>query len=335
MRRSSALNLLAAAVLVLSAHAAMAQNAPAADPQSDASPPFLALAEPDSADPNSETEPVENIPEDRQDYGIWSDLDTVVPFDLTSFNVGLALSVGRRPYRDVDTDYIVFPIISRFTDADFTDQIFFCRSGSCGVRYARDWFEIGAQGRWTGLGYERGDSPFLLGMIEKDSTLDAGPMVGVRTGFVQIRLQYFQDVLDNHDGSETRLTFDFPFRFRTGFFIPHVDVYQQDTDFTNYYYGILPERGDRFEPGCVYNPTEPSLNTCQSYLVDDDSTNIDVGFRSEWKVGHRWYLHVSGRVELLDDNITDSPIVDGSPDRWSFRIGFSYDIDYDVDDLMD
>jgi hypothetical protein len=38
-------------------------------------------------------------------------------------------------------------------------------------------------------------------------------------------------------------------------------------------------------------------------------------------------MQVNGRITFLDDIITGSPIVDSSPDRWWFGVGFTYKID--------
>ncbi len=272
---------------------------------------------------SSQQERADERVEAREDVGFWGDLDTVAPFNLLSFNIGLKLSLGQRPYRDVDTDWIIYPIISRFTDLDFTDQILFCREGNCGIRFARNWYEFGAQGQWNGLGYSRDDSRFLAGMVPRDSSILIGPYVGLRSGFVQTRLMFFNDVMNNSDGNELRLVFDFPFRLSNGFIVPHIDFYRQNSKYTNYYYGIDSDIGDRFAPDCA-----PYLDTCVNYTIRDDSDNIDLAVRAQFQVGKRWFLHLNGRLAFLDENITNSPLVDsGDPGRWWFGIGFSYDID--------
>lgn len=263
----------------------------------------------------------------RQDVGVWGDLDNALPFDLLSFNIGLKLGVGRKPYKGVDTDWIVYPILTRFSDTDFSDQVVYCREGNCGIRYARNWYEIGAQGRWNGAGYSRDDSPFLAGMVPRDSSILIGPYVGLRSGFVQTRLMFFNDVMNNSDGNELRLVFDFPFRLKNGFIVPHIDFYRQNSKYANYYYGVDPVTGDRFAPGCAYPPNYPASQTCQSYTIRDDADNIDLAFRAQFQVGKRWFLHLNGRVGFLDDVITTSPIVDNSPDRWWAGIGLTYKID--------
>ena len=291
----------------------------------------VAMAEddegPDAGDseqaPSSRQERADEKVEAREDVGFWGNIDEVAPFNLLSFNIGLKLSIGQRPYKDVDTDFLVYPIISRFTDLDFTDQVFFCREGNCGIRFARNWYEFGVQGQWNGLGYSRDDSPFLAGMVPRDSSILIGPYVGLRSSFIQTRLMYFQDAMDNSDGSELRLVFDFPFRLTNGFIVPHIDFYRQDSDYTNYYYGIDETIGDRFPSACA-----PYLDTCTNYTIRDDSDNIDLAARAQFQVGKRWFLHLNARIAFLDDNITNSPLVDsGDPGRWWFGIGFSYDID--------
>jgi outer membrane scaffolding protein for murein synthesis (MipA/OmpV family) len=281
----------------------------------------------DEATTSSQQQRADKRVESGKDVGVWGDLDDAVPFDLLSFNIGLKLSVQQRPYKGVDADLIVFPVISRFTDLDFTDQIAFCREGNCGLRYARNWYEIGAKGRWNALGYSRDDSPSLAGMIPRDSSIEMGPYVGLRSDHVQARLMYFQDVMANSDGSELRLVFDFPIRLENGYIVPHIDFYSQNSKYTNYYYGIDPAAGDRFEPGCAYPPNFPASQTCQSYTIRDDADNIDLAFRSQFQIGKRWFMQVNGRIAFLDDIITGSPIVDSSPDRWWFGVGFTYKID--------
>lgn len=282
----------------------------------------------DEAAQSSRQQRADERVEAREDVGIWGDLDGIAPFNLLSFNIGLKLSIGQRPYKDVDTDFLVYPIISRFTDLDFTDQVLFCREGNCGIRFARNWYEFGAQGQWNGLGYSRDDSPFLAGMVPRDSSILIGPYVGLRSDFIQTRLMFFTDVMNNSDGDELRLVFDFPFRLKNGFIVPHIDFYRQNSKYTNYYYGIDPVTGDRFAPGCAFPPNFPDSQTCQSYTIRDDSDNIDLAVRAQFQVGKRWFLHLNGRIAFLDDNITDSPLVDsGDPGRWWAGIGFSYDID--------
>jgi outer membrane scaffolding protein for murein synthesis (MipA/OmpV family) len=235
-------------------------------------------------------------------------LDYIRNYDLNDYAVGIAVSGSQNPYAGAASSAFAYPYLTSFRDPSFTDDWLFIADSSLGVRWVtqNDW-ELGVLGRIQTLGFTSGESEQLLGVANRKWTLEMGPAVGWRGWPVHINLATYTEVSNRHGGWTGELRFSYPMEWSRGYFVPHVDLIYQDSDYTNYYYGVtvpeaLPGRLN-YTPGAA---TSTALNARWGYALSD-----------------HWLLSGALGVEYLGSAIKDSPIVNRNH-IWSAHIGLAY-----------
>ena len=231
--------------------------------------------------------------------------------DLNDYAFGVAMSASTNPFAGAETSTIVFPYLTALEHPAFNKNWFTIRDGDIGVRYVTDneW-EFGFNARVQTLGLGGTDNEEVIGLLERQWTVESGPMIGWRRLPIDLMLKAYWDLLDRHGGYTTELAFSLPQEFAWGYVPPSVEFRYLSDDYADYYYGVQPEEANpsrpEYEPGSTVNP----------YVA------IRVGYR----LNERWMITGKIGVEFLDSAITDSPIVD--KDRlWSTSIGLAYNAD--------
>ncbi|GFE64746.1 MipA/OmpV family protein [Litoreibacter roseus] len=205
------------------------------------------------------------------------------------FSAGLAVGVSTNPYIGEDNDASPFPLI-RYQGNGFS-------VGTTGVFI--DAFstpvsklEFVATPRFTGL--EDPDADELNG-IDRDFTVDAGFRFTYDvTPGTELVTTVLQEVTGEHDGQELRVSLS---RSSDGFGFPlkgTVGVSWKSEDLSEYTYGVFASeaRGgrDAYSPGSTLTPF--------------------VGLSSSIPLSQSAVLIGGVRAEFLEDDISDSPIVD-------------------------
>ena len=160
----------------------------------------------------------------------------------------------------------------------------------------RDWIRFSVLGRYRFAGYDAKDSPRLTGMEDRDDTLEVG--FALRHDLfdtqVTLRAQLTADVLDKHGGAELELALNRTFRTGRWALSPSLGTNIQSSDLAGYYFGVEPSEAtaarSAYDPGSAVNPY--------------------VGLTATYQASANWLLIANVNVELLDDEITDSPIVE-------------------------
>jgi outer membrane protein len=142
--------------------------------------------------------------------------------------------------------------------------------------------------------YEESDSPVLVGLGDRDSTLMAG--LGLRVeipGGVNMLLGYQHDALNRIGGGAA--TVRFSKGFQAGWFriAPKVQVNWLGADLANHDYGV---------PENAATPMRPAYNT-------GSSISYEAGFSSFIELTEDWRIVLSLSAEFLSDEIVASPIV--------------------------
>lgn len=142
--------------------------------------------------------------------------------------------------------------------------------------------------------YEEGDSPYLEGMGDRDSTLMAG--LGLQyelpRGF-DIALGIETDVLDRIGGTEARLRFDKSFQIGIARFVPNFSLNWQSSAIANYDYGVSAAQA---------LPDRPEYEL-------EDILSLEAGLGSFIEITRDWRIVLNVAVEFFDDEVSDSPIV--------------------------
>jgi outer membrane protein len=143
--------------------------------------------------------------------------------------------------------------------------------------------------------YDESDSDYLKGMGDRDSTFMAGLALQAELpmGF-DIALSYKHDVLDRIGGGEARIAIDKSIQFGTFRFSPEIGVNWLAQDLADYDFGVPQNRATTDRP---------------AYRLDSVFT-VDVGVGMLYEITTDWLLVMNVAVEIFDDQITDSPIVD-------------------------
>lgn len=235
-------------------------------------------------------------------------LDYIRNYDLNDYALGVAVSTSQNPYAGAASSTFAYPYLTSFRDPSFTDDWLFIGDGSLGVRWVNQaGWELGVLGRVQTLGFITGESDQLLGVANRKWALEMGPAVGWRGWPVHINLEAYNEVSNRHGGWTSELRFAYPMESSRGYFVPHVDLIYQDSDYTDYYYAVTPPEAlpGRFAytPGAA---TSVALNARWGYALSD-----------------HWLVSGSLGIEYLGTAIKDSPIV--SRDHiWSGHIGLAY-----------
>ncbi|CAK8715117.1 hypothetical protein KKHLCK_04215 [Candidatus Electrothrix laxa] len=149
-------------------------------------------------------------------------------------------------------------------------------------------------GKYRFEAYEEGDSDALIGMKERDGTVEAGLAAQWRLEQAVLSCRVFTDLLNKHSGQEINLRIKKPLRWRMLFVAPYLGVSLHSDAFSNYYYGV------------------------DSSEVIVGRTEYELGWTTNWQAGLALRVGLTENImitslfglELLDQEIIDSPIVD-------------------------
>jgi outer membrane scaffolding protein for murein synthesis (MipA/OmpV family) len=238
-------------------------------------------------------------------------LDFIRSYDLNDYALGAAVTVSESPYVGGENSVFAYPYLTSFRDAAFTDDWLLISEGDLGLRWVNDadW-ELGIVGRMQTLGLGNSTSDAVLGLDDRNWSIEIAPLVGFRGWPVHVALRSYFEVLGRHGGNQTELAFRLPREYDWGFFIPTITGIYRDADYTNYYFGVSEAEARPVRP--AYTP--------------GSSTSSEVSLRLGVALTDRWLLSGTLRMEFLGDAITASPIVD-QESIWSANIGLAYNAD--------
>jgi outer membrane protein len=217
--------------------------------------------------------------------------------------VGIGALISSKPYIGVDAQTYALPVFG------YEGKRLFMRGLAGGYRvYSDKGFSIGPVVQPRFEGYEEDDSSALAGMDDRDWSVDAGVGTFLQTDIGLLGLSYVTDILSLHDGQE--LEFSYTIRFPLAGFdiIPSAGIRWKSQNLVDYYYGVEPD--EAIVPG---RPAYETGSAADPYL----------GLAVRRKLGGRWSLLTAVQYEWLDDEISDSPIVDDDYDA-SFLVGVLY-----------
>ena len=129
--------------------------------------------------------------------------------DLNDYAFGVATSISTNPFAGAETSTIFYPYLTALQHPAFNKNWFILRDGDVGIRYVTDneW-EFGINARVQTLGLGGTDNEEIIGLLERQWTVESGPMIGWRRFPVNLMAkvlfasQYARLVFDRplHDG---------------------------------------------------------------------------------------------------------------------------------------
>jgi len=238
-------------------------------------------------------------------------LDYIRDYDLNDYAFGVALSTEQNPYVGATNDTITYPYLTSFRDSAFTHDWFLIRDGGLGARWiSESGWELGAIARVQTLGLGNHESEDLLGIEDRKWAIEAGPTFGWRGWPVHINWTTFFEPTDRHNGSVSQFAVSLPMEWSRGYLVPSVEATYQSSDYADYYYSVTAAEATASRP--EYAPGA--------------ATNTAFRLRWGYALSEKWLLSGRVGVEVLDSEISDSPIVDRNR-IWSATLGLAYNAD--------
>ncbi len=206
-----------------------------------------------------------------------------------SFLAGAGLTFRNGLYRDADSDVMAVPFIM------LEQGQFFIKGRTAGYRlYQDDTFAFDMIGQWRFDGYDEDDSDYLEGMDDREMTIDGGAALTVFDGWGQTTVSMVGDLLSRHSGQELAITYSKTFSFEKWSLTPSAGVRNYSSSLGDYYYGVQPDEAvagrDAYDVGDTWNPF--------------------AGLAVMYTFNEQWSALTSVRYTRLDDEITDSPIIE-------------------------
>lgn len=225
------------------------------------------------------------------------------PFTMADFALGLGATTSQEPQRGIDPEQFIIPLVS-YSGERFSFQ--FTTINYQLTQIADVEISLVASGRLQG--YEAKDSPYLLGMKDRDNTLDGG----INLAWNGINLSMTSDLLNKHDGQEAALSYEKGFDFGRLMIMTSVGLAWQSQKLTQYYYGVEPHEVRSFR-------VDDTLVQRNAYETKA-AVIPTVGLLMRYALDQRWFIMGGTEVRFLPNTITDSPIIDRD-EAWGAFIG--------------
>ncbi|MCQ3830578.1 MipA/OmpV family protein [Microbulbifer elongatus] len=160
--------------------------------------------------------------------------------------------------------------------------------------WGSDTFRFAVNATYRVGAYEESDSPVLLGLGDRDSTLMAGVgLVYDGPNRIDVDFRYQHDVLDRFGGGTAELRVSRGFQNGNINWAPSLGVNWLSSDLANYDFGV---------------PTWGALPGRPAYDVGSTVT-VEAGIGGMLEITEHWRLVLDINAEYLGDDISDSPIV--------------------------
>jgi outer membrane scaffolding protein for murein synthesis (MipA/OmpV family) len=235
-------------------------------------------------------------------------LDAIRSYDLNNYALGVHVSVSQNPYTDAKNSIIVYPYLTSFENRAFTKDWLLLSDGDLGVRKVTksDWvFGFVSRIQTLGLGSERSDD--LLGLEEKQWTIEAGPLFGYRGWPIHLEAKMYKEISGRHGGWIGEFRLEYPVHRSWGYIVPAIKASLLDDTYSNHYFQVTPQESDPNRP--VYIP--------------GSTTNLSAEVVWGYRISDKWLLSGKLAYTKLGDEIVNSPIVD-KDSLWSGGIGLAY-----------
>lgn len=204
------------------------------------------------------------------------------------WGLGVGVALREQAYADIESQNIALPVIF------FKNRWVSFFGNNLDLKLLNGPITLSVRAEYSLDGYEPSDSPALRGMTERRDGLWYGGAVSWENDVVDISASYLTDGANNSGGQRARVTLQRSFKHGKFEFTPRLAATWMSEDYIDYYYGVR---------------TAEVLPTRHAY-VGDTAVNFATGLRTTWRFKPKQSLFLNLAVELLDDVIQESPIVD-------------------------
>lgn len=220
----------------------------------------------------------------------------------SSTSLGLGLVYRNSIYKKDDAMVMPIPMVYYETEG------FFFKGRSLGYHILKNGgLSLDVIGQWRFDGYDDSDSSFLRGMDDRQMTLDGGFELSYEDGWGKTSVSFLSDMLGRHDGQELSISYGKQFTAGKWMMTPAVGAIWNSHNLADYYFGVRPDEALALRPaysvGEAWNPT----------------VRLNVLYR----INKQWSALGLFRYEWLDNEISNSPIVDADH-QIQFMAGLMY-----------
>jgi outer membrane protein len=226
------------------------------------------------------------------------------PADTLEWSLGFGVISSPRPYVGASNSTFPVPLVQLRSGRLSIDGI------RASYRLVGDSsFHLDLVGGPNFTSLEESDSDFLRGMADRDWTFELGLAAAYDRRRWGILAWARQDVLDRSGGQRAGIDVALRRTYLEGklFLFPGVGLEWQSRDVVDYYYGVRPEEALPERP--EYRP--------------GSALNLSATLLARYRLTKRLDLVSIARGELLDDEVTASPIVDRDW-SWFGLVGLSW-----------
>lgn len=222
--------------------------------------------------------------------------------DKSKWTVGLAGGMSYRVYRDFDDQARGLPLVT------YENEWLHVFGPGVDVKLSSlGPVSFRLRGRFIGEGYESGDSRYLEGMSDRDSSFWVGGVATWRTGIVNLSAEVLTDAMDNSKGTRAKLQIDRRFAAGALGFTPRLAAEWVDSNYVDYYYGVKPSE----------------LRTWRNSYDGDSTVNAEVGVRIDWQPAPRHSVFLDLGATRMGSAIKDSPLAEEDT-QYAVGIGYFY-----------
>ncbi len=223
-----------------------------------------------------------------------------------SLSIGAGPYIQSQPYKDTNAFILPTPVV--FLEY----EIFYIRWSQMGVYFygGENWgLSLMLQPRPNR--YEAKDSDSLAGMKKKKSSWEGGISLAGKNNLGFAEIIYAHDILNSSNRSLIRAEIGTKIRSKKWTFVPSFLLLWFSEGFNNYYYGVTKE--------------ESTISRAEYHA--DASLNAAFQNYINYQISPQWGVLTNMRIDFLNPNITDSPIVS---DKYIFSgmisLLYSFDI---------
>lgn len=220
----------------------------------------------------------------------------------SKWGIGLAGGINYRVYRDFDNRVRGLPLIT------YQNKWIQVLGPSLDVKLpSLGPVAFRLRGRYIGEEYDSGDSPYLAGMHDRDSSFWVGGVATWRTGIANVSAEVLTDAMSNSKGTRARLQIDR--RFAAGAFglTPRLAAEWVDGNYVDYYYGV---RSDEVRSG------RPAYS-------GGSTVNTEIGLRVDWWPVPKHTVFLDVGATRMGNAIRNSPLVDEDT-QYGVGVGYLY-----------
>jgi outer membrane protein len=218
--------------------------------------------------------------------------------------LGIGYFSSPRPYVGAENSSFPAPLI------ELSYKKLYVQGIQAGYRFFdNDRFSLDARAGIVFNGLDPEDSEFLEGMNKRRSTIEGGFVGAWKPGKFRLSGGVYTDLLGRYYGQQVPVDFSRTWtfnRYQWGL-TPSIGLVWQSSNFVDYYYGVTPEEA---------RPDRPVFS-------GHSAVNLHSSLFAYYFVNMRIRLTGYVRVQRLDNEISDSPIVD-QPRGIFGLLGFTY-----------